>query len=218
MQLLQSYSIVVPFHDCRLRDFTSRSLFASALPLHAVWRFLCLYRSPQVWSAHATAPLKSSEIPRSLGPVLVVSQHFSTMSSLADRQVCVTGGATCPDWTPLRVSIPRAQHAVSMWMFMEMVHHPPRVHAFCFKQLLVLPEVQRQALRHCVPEGLQENFRRVVSSSLSISAWPVLSQKISLTIVSCLSNWLVSTAFTGTVRIRFPQYKTPASSSALFTS
>ena len=135
------------------------------------------------------------------------------MSSLADRQVCVTGGATCPDWTPLRVSIPRAQHAVSMWMFMEMVHHPPRVHAFCFKQLLVLREVQRQALRisggstgKLQTRGFLELEHLCLASSLTED----------LTHHRLLPFQLVG--LDGLYRIRFPQYKTPASSSALFTS
>ena len=46
-----------------------------------------------------------------IGSVLVVSQHISTMSRVADCPVCVTGGATCPGWIPLRVSVPRADHA-----------------------------------------------------------------------------------------------------------
>ena len=83
---------------------------------------------------YATAPLKSSFPPgfpactpprlssRSIvGTVLVVSQHFSTMSRVADRPVCVTGGAICTGWTPLHVNFPRAEHVVSVWTFMEMV-------------------------------------------------------------------------------------------------
>ena len=45
-----------------------------------------------------------------VGTVLVVSQHFSTMSRVADRPVCVTGGAICTGWTPLHVNVPRAEH------------------------------------------------------------------------------------------------------------
>ena len=41
----------------------------------------------------------------------------------------------------------RAEHAVSMWMFIEMVHPPPSVHAFHFKQLVVFREVLRRAPR-----------------------------------------------------------------------
>ena len=56
-----------------------------------------------------------------VGTALVVSQHFSAMSRVADRPVCVTGGAICTGWTLLHVNVPRAEHVVSVWTFMEMV-------------------------------------------------------------------------------------------------
>ena len=78
--------------------------------------------SPEVflptWVPSVHTTLSSRTI---VGTVLVVSQHFSTMSRVADRPVCVTGGATCTGWTPLHVNVPRAEHVVSVWMFMEMI-------------------------------------------------------------------------------------------------
>ena len=121
-----SPAAAIELHDCRLRDLTSRSLFASAPRSHVVRRVLWLRRPPELW-ALLPRSFPSYWVPgvhttRSVvGTVLVVSQHLSTMSRVADRPVCVTGGAICTGWTLLHVNVPCAEHVVSVWTFMETI-------------------------------------------------------------------------------------------------
>ena len=104
--------------------------------------------------------------------MLVVILHFSTMSHSVDRPVCVTGGAFCPGWTPLTVSVPRAEHVVSMWIPLSSSESETRVASNSCLSLK-----RSCGWFHALHSGgSASNIRRIVSLSLRISAWPVVTE------------------------------------------